>query len=121
MANKETLELAGFLAEIANALEKSLRDGVLNFADFANFLNTALSAPNAIQGIDKIGEEIKGWTDAEKAQVIVLFQEKLDFAADNLESAVEDIFTAVVLLVGAITKLGLKVSAPEEGNAAVSE
>lgn len=108
MANKETLEFVDFLASFANAVYNSFEDGVLNIKDLGNFLNTALSAPNAFQGTSLILDEIKGWTEEEKAQVILLFGEKLDFKAENLEDAVEDLFTAVVLLVSGFTKLGVK-------------
>lgn len=121
MANKETLELVSFLATVANALEKSFRDGKLNVQDFGNFISAAIEAPNAIQGINLIGEEIKNWTEEEKAQAIVLFQEKLDFAADNIESAVEDIFTAILLLISGVTKLGIKTEGDIPNDTEVSE
>ncbi len=108
MANKETLELVDFLASFANAVYSSFEDGVLNIKDLGNFLNSALSAPNAFQGTSLIIEEIKNWTAEEKAQVILLFGEKLDFEGNDLEGAVEDIFTAVVLLISGFTKLGVK-------------
>ncbi len=108
MANKETLEFIDFLANLTNALYNSFEDGVLNLKDLGNFLNTAITAPSAFQGTNLILDEIKGWTEEEKAQAILLFQEKVTFRNENLEGAVEDIFTAIVLLANGISKLSVK-------------
>lgn len=107
MANKETLEFVRFIADVANGIERTLADGKFTLEDLANFFNIAVSAPTAIQGSNLIIEEIKSWNEEEKAQVIVLFEDALNFAADDVEAAIEDIFAAVILLVSGITKLGL--------------
>lgn len=102
---KELTEFTAFLADFANAIYSAKEDGKFDVNDIAKFISVALSAPTAIQGIGRIPAELRNISDEDRAEVIVLFQERLNFQANELEFIVEDLFTSALLFVTAVMKL----------------
>jgi hypothetical protein len=100
--NKESLELAIFIAETTNGVEKSRRDDKITWTDALNFLNAAMTAPDAFNGIAKVGEEFKSWTPEEKDAVVTAFTSRLKFENEVTQVDVEAVFAAAIELAKAI-------------------
>jgi len=92
---KELKELVTFVAVLASAADKSTQDG-LGYDDIGEFVNAMLKAPNAFEGIDKVGAEIKDLDAAEMQELKDLVAAELNLVDDKLELVVEKAIVAIV-------------------------
>lgn len=103
--NKESKELAVFIAELANGVEKSQRDDKISWTDALNFLNAAMVAPAAFNGIKDVDNEFISWTPEEKAEVVTVFIDRLKFENNVSEVEVEAVFSSAIELAKAVDNL----------------
>lgn len=89
-------ELAVFCCNVGNAVDKSLSDKKISFTDSINFTAAVMSAPAAFMSISQVDKEYFDLDDAEKTELKTLVAEKLDLAADQVESIVEGIINMAI-------------------------
>lgn len=98
---KELKELVIFVAVLANAADKTTRDG-LQLADIGDFMNAALKAPEAFDGIADVKLEIADLDMVEMAELKDALAKELDLVDDQLEAIIEKSISAIVSIYGII-------------------
>lgn len=98
---KELKELVIFVATLANAADKTTRDG-LSMADIGEFVNAALKAPEAFEGIENVKAEIANLSEAELVELKTALAQELDLVDDGLELVIEKSISAVVSIYGIV-------------------
>ena len=86
---KNVKELLTFFFAFSVALIDSLKDKKITFTDFPKFISPLMSAGAAFEDINKIGEELKNMTPAERAELLVWVQENFDISNDKAEVLIE--------------------------------
>lgn len=66
---KESMELIELILSCADAITNAKRDGVINWFDLPKFAPVVMAAKKAVDGSDKIDDELKD-LNAEEAQLI---------------------------------------------------
>ena len=89
---KELKEVLSFVAELGNAVGKSLEDGKVSFVDARHFINAFSSAGAAVDGLDKVLAELKDLDQVEAQQLVDHVKMELDLADDDLERKIESGF-----------------------------
>lgn len=97
MANKESKELLIFLLELGNAVGAALKDGKFDLLDSLKFYRAALAAGQALQGVNKIPDEVKSWSEQDKAEILSMIK-YLDLPDDKLEAYAEQALSTAVIL-----------------------
>ena len=97
---KETKELVLFVCAVASQIVESQgKEGGLQFASAADFIDELIEAPDALKGISEIPEELKTATTGERAELYALISDKVqditDEKVDKIVEAVETIAVAV--------------------------
>jgi len=86
---KETKELLKFIVEFAEAIDKSMEDGDIGFADLTNLVSAMMAAGDAFSDISLIPEEINDLDDNEALELYAYAKDELDLRSDKLEEIVE--------------------------------
>jgi len=97
MANKESLEVIKFVVSLSNGIVKTMADGKVDFSDIIYLLETIKNAPAAFEGIQLVPDEVKNWSEAEKAEALKAI-EMLDLEDDQKEMMIEKVLKAGVSL-----------------------
>jgi hypothetical protein len=88
---KETTELLGFLFDLADATQASIKDdGKITFTDVPKFLAVAWKAPLAFGGIQEVPKELKELDDEGREAIIEFVRRRFDLPNDQLETLIED-------------------------------
>lgn len=88
---KETLELLGFLFDLADATQASVKDdGKITFSDVPKFLSVAWKAPMAFGGLQEVPREFKTMSAEGRAEVLDFVRLRFDLPDDQLELLIED-------------------------------
>lgn len=95
---KELSEAIIFGISMGEALDLSLADGKIDLADLGILMGPFMKAPDAIEGIGKVKDEIKDLDAAEMEQIKQMVKDELDLSDDKLEEKIE----AAVDFLGAI-------------------
>lgn len=103
MNNKESKELAIFLAELANGINNI--GSRWEWIDALGFVQAALTAPAAFDNIKLVDDEFNVWTPEEKLEVITAFKDRLKFENTIKEEEVEEVFENAVKLAKSIQVL----------------
>jgi hypothetical protein len=86
---KESKEALEFVAELVNACDKALADGVFSLNDAIGFLPMLIKAPAALSGLHVVKAEIEDYSEAEMAELAALFKAKLNIKNDSVEANIE--------------------------------
>lgn len=102
---KELKELGDFLLTAGMAVDKSLSDGKLNWADALNFADVAISAPKAIIGLGQIDEDYFNLDDETRAELVAVWKDKFDLKDDKIEGVVEQVLQAALAVNKAVASV----------------
>jgi hypothetical protein len=97
----ELKELLVFAISMGESLDMALSDGKLGIEDLGLLITPFTKAPDALDGLSDIADEIKDLDVAEMAQIKELINNELDLQDDNLEAKIE----AGVKFLGAVHAL----------------
>jgi len=101
---KETKDLLKVIIQTGNATSVSIKDG-LTSADLPNFFAPIMLVPEAINGIEKIGEELKTMTEADRTELVEFIKTELVLENKKIEEIVEDGLAIIANIYSLILKL----------------
>jgi hypothetical protein len=107
MGVKELSEVLIFAIGLGEAVDLSLADKKIDLADLGLLVGPFTKAPAAIEGFDKVVDEIKDLDAAEMDEVKALVKDELNLSDDKLEEKIE----AGVDFLGALHTFILKLRA----------
>jgi hypothetical protein len=90
MGIEETKDVIEFVAKLGNGIAESVADGKWSFTDVTNFIPSATKVFSAIEGIDKVDDELLDLDEEEKAELIEFVIEQFDIPQDNAEKIIEE-------------------------------
>lgn len=108
---KEVKEVASFICEAVNGVDKSMADGKVSLGDAMNVVPAMLALPAAIGGIKSIPAELKDFDPAEAEEFKAHVAAKLDLSNDAAEAVAEEVM-------GVIAQLGAAAAALVQAKAA---
>lgn len=86
---KETKEMVDAIISLVVAVDKSLVDGKFGYEDIPLLMEPALKLSEAFAGSGEIKHEIKDIDEAEKAELVLFIEEKLQLRSENTEEVIE--------------------------------
>lgn len=91
MANmKETKEAVSAFISFGNALGLSLEDGKITLKDSVHFIGAIMEVPKALEGFNKIPDEIKNMTSEEQDELYLFVKEKFSIPDERIEKIIID-------------------------------
>lgn len=106
-SNKETLEMAAFIARLASAADAAYADGKVNILDGYLILDPLKIVATAVQGADLIPKEVTDLSEAELLEIQNLVAAELELRSDFAKEITLD----VVGIVGKMAVLLSKIKA----------
>ena len=88
---KETKDVIALGTSLIKAIEKSYADGKLTWVDFPNFNEVLTKIGPAVIGSNRVIDEIRQMTEAQKKDLIEFTKKEFDLGNDKVESIVESI------------------------------
>ncbi len=86
---KETKELVHFVVALANAVDKTLEDKKVSYADLPHFINAFMKAPEAFAGVDKVKSEWDSGSPELRQLLVNEIKQELDLKNDKTEEVIE--------------------------------
>jgi len=102
---QETEDLLIFVANLGNAIEGALEDGVINFMDINEIFTPAKSAKAAFEGSSQIPKEINDLDSNEAAHLVEVFAQELDLDHTQAELLTVEGLAVATALIAYINKL----------------
>jgi len=102
---KETKELVSFVVALANAVDKTLEDKKVSYADLPHFISAFMKAPEAFNGVDKVKSEWLGLSPENKQQLIKEIEIELDLKSDKTEEIIESSLKIVLEIFEIVKKI----------------
>lgn len=99
---EETKDALKFIIGFGEAIDKSLEDGKIGYADLFNFAPVMMDAGAAFSGIDQVPGELKDLSKEERDELVKFVEEEFDIDNDNLEILIEKSFKAILSLYGVV-------------------
>lgn len=88
MQTKETKEVLSLAAALIKAIDAAGRDG-FQWSDFYHFVPAVPKVFPALEGIDKVDDEVKSWTEEDLEDVKTFVVSELDIPNDKVERFIE--------------------------------
>lgn len=86
---KETKEAVVLGCLVADAVDKTMADGVVSVWDSKNFISVVAAIKPAFEGGKYIGKELGDLDESERAELSAAIAENLDLSNDVAESLIE--------------------------------
>ena len=90
MGIEETKDVIEFVAKLGNGIGESVEDGRWTLSDATNFIPAATKVFSAIEGIEKVDNELLDLDEEEKVELVDFIIEQFDIVQDEAEKIVEE-------------------------------
>ena len=100
----ETKDLLKAVIQTGNAVSVSMKDGFTS-ADLPNFFAPIMLLPEAINGIEKVGEELKTMDAAGRVELVEFIKTELVLENKVIEEVIEDAIAIIASIYSLILKL----------------
>ena len=95
---KEITELATFLCDLGNGIDKSLEDGKIQWTDALNFVTAVTDSAAAFMGISQVSEEYFNLTDQQKAELRAHISAKLQLSNASVATITDNVISVALQL-----------------------